>query len=175
VRGLLAILSRLGVAPVLIGGRALAARGIPADTADIDLLLACDGRVARQVMTELKGAGYRIDVLSEDALRRGHSAELRCYWGGIQIDLIPAWGPRLEAVHRRASLGRWLGVDHRIARLADVVIEKLRSGRLQGLMNAQAAIRGLLSDSERRGAKRDCRDLGLTETHGGFVEATFGD
>jgi hypothetical protein len=53
MHGVLAILSRLGVVPVLIGGRALAARGIPTDTADIDLLLACDGRVAHQVMTHL--------------------------------------------------------------------------------------------------------------------------
>jgi hypothetical protein len=81
----------------------------------------------------------------------------------------------LEAVYRRASVESWLGVDVRIARLADIVIEKLRNGRVQGLINAQAAIRGLLSDSERRGAMRDCRNLGLIETYGGLVETTFGD
>jgi hypothetical protein len=174
MHGLLDILSRLDVVPVLIGGRALAALGIPTDTADVDLLLACDGRVVHQVMADLKAAGYRIDALSEDALRRGHSAELRCYWDEIQIDLIPAADPRLEAVCSRAGAGNWLGLDIRVARLADVLVEKLRNGRVRDLVNAQAAIRGLLSDSERRRALRDCRALGLTERCRGLVEALLG-
>jgi hypothetical protein len=173
MQGLLTILSRLNVVPVLIGGRALAARGIPIDTTDFDLLLGCDQRVVHQVMIYLKEAGYCIDGVSEDAVCRGHSVELRCFSGEIQFDLIPVADPRLAFVHGRASAESWSCVEIRIARLVDVVIEKLRTGRVQDLMNTQTAIRELLSESERRGAMHDCRNLGLIETYRGFVETVF--
>jgi hypothetical protein len=174
VQGLLTILARLDVVPVLIGGRALAARGIPVDTTDIDLLLACDEHVVHQLAIYLKKAGYDVDALSENALRRGCLVELRCYRGEIQMDLVRVVGSRLEAVYRRASAENWSGMEIRMARLVDVVIEKLRIGRVRELMDAQTAIRQLLSDGERCEALRVCQSLGLITSYRQFIETAFG-
>jgi hypothetical protein len=171
----LIFLSPMRVAPVLIGGCALAARGLPYETSDVDLLVDCNQSKLREIANRIKGAGYPLDALSEQALRDGESAELRFYREGIQIDLIPTSNDRERHVHSQATMESWFGTSIRMACLVDAIVEKLRTGRTTGLEQLGPIIMAKFSDCERRKALRDCRGLGLMAAYGTLIPEVFGD
>jgi predicted nucleotidyltransferase len=173
-RTVLALLCEMRIVPVLIGGCALAARGVSLETSDIDMLVNCDRAKLHEIAHRVKAAGHSLDALSEQALRDGVSAELRFSHGGIQIDLLPTSNVRENQVHARATMESWFGTELLIACLTDVIVEKLRAGRTAGLEQAAPIIMAKLSGCDRRKGLRDCLDLGLMVTHAGLIRDIFG-
>lgn len=174
-RAVLSFLSQMQVIPVLIGGCALAAHGITQDILDIDLLVDCPGAELPEIANRAKRTGYVVDALSQIAIQDGVSAEVRLFVDGVQVDLVHAANPQEQRVYARASMMRWLDLRLRVACLADVVIEKLRAGRLTGLNEIGQIIQSKLGEYERHAALRACHDLGLLPRHAGLIAELFGD
>lgn len=170
-----ALLEQEKVHPVLIGGCALAVYGIPTKTTDIDLLVDCGLRKLRRILRVLRAKGYRMDVQSEAALRERDLVSFRCFAGGVQIDLIPASSPRLQQVHSQAWRQDWRGTMIRTARLVDVVVEKLRTGRTAGLSvvtGLNASVQGETQLTVRNLEEEVARELKLRAArHGRSAEA----
>jgi hypothetical protein len=124
-----AVLSRMAASPVLVGGCALVAYGVPAPTLDIDFLVSCSFREFKRISKHLVAEGYRIDSLSKALLQQGAATELRFFIGGTQVDILRASTPRLKEVHACAHLLDWSGRSIFVAKISDVLIEKTRTGR----------------------------------------------
>jgi len=122
----LSVLANLNLVPVLIGGRALIAHGMPCETEDIDLLVDSDTTGLQLVLDRLRSTGFQVDGLSEIAVEQRCSVELRCYQQGVQVDILHSSDNRLREVHQHATLQTYLGIELLVARLNDVIQERRR-------------------------------------------------
>jgi hypothetical protein len=169
----IAVLQEMGIIPVLIGGLALRAHGVACRTMDVDLLLDCGVRRLRVVARRLQSIGYRLDARNAQSIRE--VIAVRCFRGGVQIDLLSAsLSRRTRDVHSHATRMHWFDARVNIARPSDVIIEKIRTRRTDDLSGTEGAIRSLMSDSERLEALQECQRLDLTGVHGVWVRAFFG-
>lgn len=130
----------------VIGGVAVALRGVPRTTRDIDVLLAVPRIRVPGVLERFQGAGFTLDakeVLVE--LRDDHLSQIR--YGSIRIDLMTAVLDIFVDIVRSA---RWEDIRGRLLRVASaegVVLLKLIAFRPQDeadLMGLLAVNRGSL-------------------------------
>jgi hypothetical protein len=141
------VLDALGVRYALIGGQALAARGYPRFTLDIDLLTTDRRVLERQVWAALIGDGGVVDARrgdDEDPLAGVVHILLP---DGTDVDLIVGRWPWEAAVIERAELLA-LGPEVHIPvpTTSDLILLKLAAGGFADLQDAAA----LLETGDRR-------------------------
>ncbi len=123
----------------LIGGLAIAFRGIPRTTQDIDLLLAIPRIRLPEALEGLHAEGFDIDVrkvLGE--LRDDHLS--RVHYGSIRVDLLSAVVGLFADVVKTAAWETVHGTRLRVASAEGLIILKLIAFRPQD----QADIQGLV-------------------------------
>jgi hypothetical protein len=124
----------------LIGGLAIAFRGIPRTTMDIDLLLAIPRIQLPTVLDHLQEQGFDLDVqkvLVE--LRDDHLSRIR--YGSIRVDLLSAVLGLFADVVKTASWEVVHGARLRVASPEGLIILKLIAFRPQD----QADLEGLIA------------------------------
>ena len=136
----------------LIGGLAVAFRGVPRTTRDIDVLLAVPRIQLPAALERLRGAGCTLeirDVLAE--LRDDHLSRIHC--GSVRIDLMSAalgiFGEVVKSAKWETVRGRRL----RVASAEGLILLKLIAFRPQDeadLMGLIATNRGVLDVSRIR-------------------------
>jgi hypothetical protein len=139
----LGILHRLGVRYALIGGRALAARGFPRFTVDIDLLTTDTRVLAANVWDELARAGATIDARrgdDEDPLAGVVHILLA---DGTDIDVVVGRWPWERAIVSRAQpLSIAGGVTVPVSLTSDLILLKLAAGGFSDKADAGALLAG---------------------------------
>jgi hypothetical protein len=123
-----AALSAAGIECALIGAMALAARGVPRSTLDIDLLVMRPEALDRQTWAALLERGAPIEIRRGDAsdplegIIRFRSDQ------GPAIDVVVGRGRWLLGVMERAEALAFAGTRVRVATAADLVLLKLYAG-----------------------------------------------
>lgn len=124
---------RHGVEPLIIGALALAVHHYPRHTEDLDLAVAVPPRDLTPLATELRGAGFDVDLSLPDAadplggvltIRAPGSAPVQI----VNFDNSPAGGfPRLveDAATRALEVP---GLPLRVVGLLDLILFKLYAG-----------------------------------------------
>jgi hypothetical protein len=128
----------------LIGGLALAFRGVPRSTRDIDLLLAVPRVSLPPLLERLQAAGFSLDlrrVLTE--LRDDHLTQVE--YGSVRIDLLEAILPAYAEIVASACWETWEGVRLRVASSEGLAFLKLAAFRPQD----QADLWGLAAANAR--------------------------
>ena len=145
------VLESLGAAYALIGAHAMAARGYPRFTTDIDLLTTDPRVLDRATWVELERIGVSIDS------RRGDSDDPL---GGVvhlqraddlDVDVILAKWPWEARVIERADRLHVMGADMPVPRTSDLILLKLAAGGYADLHDASA----LLSLGDRAAITRE--------------------
>lgn len=142
------ILDALGVRYALIGGHALAARGYPRFTVDIDLFTTDQRVLERRVWAPLSDRGAAVDA------RRGDDDDPLAgvvhvlLPDGTDVDLIVGRWPWEAGVIERANLVTVApGVDIPVPTAGDLILLKLAAGGFVDLQDAAA----LLATGDRNG------------------------
>ncbi len=150
LRPVLEILAAAQIECALIGAAALAARGVPRSTADIDLLVV-DTAVLAEAFWQEKIAGAKIEIrIGAPAaplaglVRLNRPPERR-------IDLVVATAAWQRQIVERAEKVRWAEAELRVVRTVDLVLLKLYAGGLQDAWDVQQ----LLAGSERAALERE--------------------
>jgi hypothetical protein len=145
------VLQSLGAPHALIGGHALAARGYPRFTIDVDLLTS-DGRVLdNSTWVALEREGAAIDIRRGDAEDPLAGVVHILLSDGTDIDLVVAkWKWESDVIERAESISV-AGVSIRVPRTGDLILLKLAAGGFIDLQDAAA----LLSLSDRETVIRD--------------------
>jgi hypothetical protein len=169
------VLDALGVRYALIGGHALAARGYPRFTLDIDLLTTDRRILDRQVWTALIDEGAVVDARrgdDDDPLAGVVHVRLP---DDTDIDLIVGRWPWESKVIERADLVTVApGIDIPVPAASDLILLKLAAGGFADLQDAAA----LLADGDRNGLVADVESRidevrpGVRETWRRLLEQT---
>ena len=142
------VLEHLGAPYALIGAHAMAARGYPRFTVDIDLLTTDSRVLDRGIWTDLERSGATIDA------RRG---DLDDPLAGVvhimladetDIDLVVAkWSWEAAVIERASEVIVAPGVTIRVPQTSDLILLKLAAGGFLDLRDAAALL--ALGDRDR--------------------------
>jgi hypothetical protein len=133
---LAALLERMSVNYVVMGGLAVRAYAIPRATEDIDFTLALERERLTELYDALEGQGYVIPEPYRtgwvDQVKRMNLVKLKRYVGGhgIDVDLFLAESPYQDEVLRRRRLADVEGRQLWIASPEDLVLLKRAAARL---------------------------------------------
>jgi hypothetical protein len=123
-----AVLEALGAPYALIGAHAMAARGYPRFTVDIDFLTTDPRVLDRAIWAPVERAGGTADVRhgdDEDPLRGVIHVRLA---DGSDIDVVVGrWKWEADVIERAESM-RVIGFDVPVARTSDLILLKLAAG-----------------------------------------------
>lgn len=138
---LVALLKRLSVDYVLMGGLVVRAYAIPRATEDIDLTLALDRERLPELYDALEEQNYAVPEPYRsgwvDELKGMHLVKLKRYVGdrGVDVDLFLSESPYQEEIMRRRRVADVEGRQLWIASPEDLVLLKLVSGRPRDLID----------------------------------------
>ncbi len=166
LRSLAAVFDARGLGWFVFGAQAVAVRGAPRATQDVDVTLSVRRDELPDLMTELvaEGLSHRYPDIADQLLESGAVLPLR-HVSGMEVDLVCA-GSGLEAL----ALGRATrvaidGVEVPVAHATDLVVMKLLAGRGKDLDDVRALLasgdvdvaeaRALLSELEQALARGD--------------------
>jgi hypothetical protein len=140
VEPVLRVLASLGAPVALIGGHALAARGYPRFTVDVDLLTS-DARVLDPLTWKpLVDAGAAADPRRGDAEDPLAGVVHLLLADGTDVDLVVArWTWEADVIARAERL-QVLGVEMPVARAGDLILLKLAAGGYLDLRDAAALL-----------------------------------
>jgi len=154
LRSLATVFDALGLGWFVFGAQAVAVRGAPRATQDVDVTVQVErGELARLVAAlESEGLQHRYPEIAQKLLASGSVLPL-VHVSGMEVDLVLA-GSGLEALAiERATRVRMDGVDVPVAHATDLVVMKVLAGRGKDLED----VRGILAGGEVDLA--DARDL----------------
>ena len=141
LRSLDAVFSRLRIEWYVFGAQAVAVRGAPRATQDVDVT----AHVSRVGLPELVGklgdAGitHRYPDIADELIEQGAVLPL-CHPSGMEIDLVIA-GSGLEALAlKRATIEELDGVLVPVAHATDLVVMKVLAGRGKDLDDVRALL-----------------------------------
>jgi hypothetical protein len=140
VEGVSRILNALGSPYALIGAHAMAARGYPRFTVDVDFLTVDERVLERATWTELERTGAAVEPRRgdrDDPLAGVVHIQLA---DGSDVDVILAKWPWEAGVIERAEPMRVAGVDVRVPRTSDLILLKLAAGGYLDLRDAAALL-----------------------------------
>jgi hypothetical protein len=134
------VLDSLGASYVLIGGHALAARGYPRFTVDVDLLTT-DARVLTpEAWAGLQQNGAAIDVRRGDADDPLGGVVHIVLLDGSDVDVILGKWRWLAQVIERAELMTVAGTEIGVPTIGDLILLKLTAGGYIDLQDAAALL-----------------------------------
>lgn len=133
------ILDRLGAPYALIGAHAMAARGYPRFTVDIDLLTT-DARVLdRGLWADLEREGATVDARRGDVDDPLAGVVHLLLADETDVDLLLAkWAWEAAVIERATPMAIAPGVSIRVPRTSDLILLKLAAGGLLDLHDAAA-------------------------------------
>jgi hypothetical protein len=150
----LRVLTSLGAPYALIGGHALAARGYPRFTVDVDLLTSDDRVLDTAPWTALVREGGRVESRRGDAADPLGGVVHVLLPDGTDVDIVVAkWTWEGDIIARAEPL-HVLGTDIPVAQASDLVLLKLAAGGYLDLRDAAA----LLAIGERAALIRDVEE-----------------
>jgi hypothetical protein len=128
---ILAILHRLDIPFVLVGGHAVAAWGAVRATRDIDLLASVPEAQGSRLTKELKQAGFKVDHRKgdeSDPLRGLIRVERADAPDALPVEIILGLRKMPDALFMRARKLSFLGLDLPVASPEDMILLKLMAG-----------------------------------------------
>jgi hypothetical protein len=140
------VLQSLGAPHALIGGHALAARGYPRFTVDVDLLTSDSRVLDTSVWAGLEREGAAIDIRRGDVDDPLAGVVHILLSDDTDVDLVLAKWKWESDVIERAELMSVAGVSIRVTRTGDLILLKLAAGGFIDLQDAAALL--ALSDAE---------------------------
>ena len=143
LRALATVLDELGLAWFVFGAQAVAVRGAPRATQDVDITVDVSRERLAELVTalEARGVQHRYPDVAEELLEKGAVLPMR-HPSGMEVDLVLA-GSGLEAIAlARASRVRIDGVDVPVAHATDLVVMKVLAGRGKDLDDVRAVLAG---------------------------------
>ena len=139
------VLDGKGLSWFVFGAQAVAVRGAPRATQDIDVTVQVEPTRLRTLVQTLESEGlrHRYPDIAEELMERGAVVPLS-HASGMEVDLVLA-GSGLEAIALgRASRVAIDGVDVPVAQATDLVVMKVLAGRGKDLDD----LRSLLASGE---------------------------
>jgi hypothetical protein len=138
----LALLERLSIEHMLIGGLAVAVRAEPRATKDIDLLVRVDPTEARALVAEMSRGGFRAIVHGAP----GPGAVIRFVRTGDDgvdrwVDVLCAGTPFEDQALERAPREQLFGRALPVATVEDLIVFKLLASRPQDLADVDVLLR----------------------------------
>lgn len=153
VEPVLRVLASLGAPAALIGGHALAARGYPRFTVDIDLLTTDTRVLDERTWEALRRSGATVDVRRGDADDPLAGVVHILLPDGTDVDLIVAKWSWEADVLARATPMRIGGADIPVPVTSDLILLKLAAGGYLDRQDAAALLamsdRDVIRDVER--------------------------
>ena len=140
IEPVLRILDRAGAPYALIGGHAVAARGYPRSTVDIDLLTTDTRVLAPGTWSEIVALGGTIDArrgADDDPLAGVVHIQLP---SGTDVDLVVGRWKWERAVVDRAEPIAIGGIEIRVPLTSDLILLKLAAGGILDLRDAAALL-----------------------------------
>ena len=141
LRDLATVLDARGLPWFVFGAQAVAVRGAPRATQDVDVTV----EVAREALTELvralesSGLRHRFPEVADELLSTGAVLPLS-HPSGMEVDLVLA-GSGLEAIALgRATRVTIEGIDVPVAHATDLVVMKVLAGRGKDLDDVRALL-----------------------------------
>ena len=145
------VLQALGAPYALIGAHAMAARGYPRATVDVDFLTTDRRVLDRAVWRDLEDAGAFVDPRRGDADDPLAGAVHIRHTDGSEIDIIVGrWSWEAHVVER-AEVMQMAGAEVPVARTGDIILLKLAAGGYLDLRDAAA----LLASGDREAVVAD--------------------
>ena len=138
------VFERRGVGWYLFGAQAVAVRGAPRATQDVDVTVQVHRSELTALAADLERAGieHRYPTLADELLRSGAVLPLRHSASGLEIDLVLA-GSGLEALAlQRARPASVDGVEVPVASATDLVVMKILAGRGKDLDDVRSLLAG---------------------------------
>lgn len=134
------VLEALGAPYALIGAHAMAVRGYPRFTVDVDLLTADDRVLAPFTWTDLVREGARVDPRRGDADDPLGGVVHILLADGTDVDLVVAkWKWEAEIIERAETVVL-AGHSIRVPRTSDLILLKLAAGGYADLQDAAALL-----------------------------------
>ena len=140
---ILAILRRLDIPVVLVGGYAVAAWGAVRATRDIDLLASLPESLASQAVKEFKKTGFKVDYRKgddRDPLRGLIRLERTEALGATPVEIILGVRRMPAAIFERAQRISFLGLDMPVAAPEDMILLKCLAGGPVDLADARSIL-----------------------------------
>ncbi len=132
-----------GLSWFVFGAQAVAVRGAPRATQDIDVTVQVEPTRLRTLVEALESEGlrHRYPDIAEELIERGAVVPLR-HASGMEVDLVLA-GSGLEAIALgRASRVAIDGVEVPVAQATDLVVMKVLAGRGKDLDDLRSLLAG---------------------------------
>jgi hypothetical protein len=141
LRGLTAVLDRLGAAWYVFGAQAVLLWGRPRFTADIDVTVRMDPEDPRRLVDALERAGFTLRVAADDAFvartRVLPFIHTETHW---PLDIVLA-GPGLEEQFiARAVIVDLGGVRVPVIRAEDLIVTKVLAGRPKDIEDVRSVL-----------------------------------
>ncbi len=155
VEPVLRVLQSMGAPFALIGAHAMAARGYPRFTIDVDLLTSDVRALEPERWRELADVGARVDVRRGDADDPLGGVVHLLLPDGADIDLVVARWKWEAALIKRAEPMLVAGVSIPVPRTSDLILLKLAAGGHTDLHDAAALL--ALDDLDRTIAEVEAR------------------
>ena len=134
------VLDALGAPYALIGAHAMAVRGYPRFTVDVDLLTADERVLAPSVWTDLVREGARVDPRRGDVDDPLGGVVHILLADGTDVDLVVAkWKWEAEIIDRAEGVVL-AGHSLRVPRTSDLILLKLAAGGYADLQDAAALL-----------------------------------
>jgi hypothetical protein len=140
------VLDAIGAPYALIGAHALAARGYPRFTVDVDLLTSDHRVLTRTVWAELEREGAAVNPRRGDADDPLGGVVHILLTDGSDVDLVVAKWQWEARVIERAELMPIAGADIRVPTTSDLILLKMAAGGYLDLRDAAALL--ALSDPD---------------------------
>ena len=128
----------------LFGAQAVAVRGAPRATQDIDITVAVSRSELAGLVADLRSAGieHRFPELADELVRGGAVLPLVHLPSGMEVDLVLAGSGLEQLALDRAELLVVDGVRVPVASATDLVVMKVLSGRGKDLDDVRALLAG---------------------------------
>lgn len=137
IEPVLRVLDDLRAPYALVGGHALAARGYPRFTIDIDLLTSAAAALDSSAWTGLQGDGASVEVRRGDADDPLAGVVHILLADGTDVDVVVArWRWEADVIARAEPMDLGSGVRIPVPQAADLILLKLAAGGTLDLMDA---------------------------------------
>lgn len=137
------VLDGRGIGWFVFGAQAVAVRGAPRTTQDVDVTVRVERGEVPDLVRALEREGglrHRYPELADDLLKAGAVLPLVHVGSGMEVDVVVG-GSTLEALFlSRASRERLDGVDVPVAQATDLVVMKVLAGRGKDLEDLRALL-----------------------------------
>lgn len=143
LRALAVVLDERNIPWFVFGAQAVAVRGAPRATQDVDVTVDVSRDRLPELMTAFEAAGlaHRYPDIADELLARGAVVPMR-HASGMDVDLVVA-GSGLETIAlQRATRVPLDGVDVPVAHATDLVVMKVLAGRGKDLDDVRALLAG---------------------------------